>query len=83
MARNNFQFLEYSVQLTLAGRVFPETHLARAVAVGTVYNETYELLPLSVLSEAELAPLSPRTTVKGTRRSLSVITKPNSMDIIL
>jgi hypothetical protein len=71
MSRNNFRFLEYSLQLTVAGRVFPETVLAVAVAVGTVYNEMHGLQPSNIPSEVELVLLFPRTTAKGTRQALS------------
>jgi hypothetical protein len=41
--RNNFNFLEYRLTLTVAGRVFSEAVLGRAVAMGTVHNEMHGL----------------------------------------
>jgi hypothetical protein len=68
MSRNNFRFLEYSLQLAVAGRVFPETGLGRAVAVGTVYNEMHGLQPSNMLSEVELVLLKVKVKVKVTLR---------------
>jgi hypothetical protein len=73
MARNNFDFLEYWLQLAGAGRVFPDAILGRAVAVGTVHNEMRGLQPGIIVPEAELALLPPRTTAKGTLQTLSGI----------
>jgi hypothetical protein len=69
MPRNNFSFLE----LAVAGRVFPDAVLGRALTVGTVHNEMREPQPGIILSEAELALLPPPTTAKGKLQTLSGI----------